>query len=211
CIGNTNDENIYDTGDIKHLRESREKSLVRALDLKKSSEMENLIKEAKEQNDSIGGIIKCIVLNLPEGVGGPMFNSIESNLAKAIFSIPAVKGIEFGAGFKAATMKGSDHNDPWIIKEEKIKTSKNDSGGIIGGISIGTPIEFNVAFKPTPTIGKIQKTINLNTMKHVEVKFEGRHDPCIVPRAVVVVEAMTAIVLLDFMITEGKIPSVLKS
>ena len=127
-----------------------------------------------------------------------------------MFSIPAVRGIEFGAGFKAAKMRGSAHNDPWLVKDGKIQTTKNDSGGIIGGISTGMPIEFSVAIKPTPTIGKSQKTVNIETMENVEVEFTGRHDPCIVPRAVVVVEAMCAIVLLDLLLVEGIIRSVLK-
>ncbi|HEY0089583.1 MAG TPA: chorismate synthase, partial [Candidatus Lokiarchaeia archaeon] len=166
--------------------------------------------KVKEQKDSIGGTIKCIVNNYPSGIGGPIFNSIESNISKAIFSIPAVKGIEFGAGFKASTMKGSEHNDPWIVENENIKTTKNDSGGIIGGISTGMPIEFTVAIKPTATIGLSQKTVNVETMENVEVQFTGRHDPCIVPRAVVVVEAMASVVLLDFLLNEGKIPSVIR-
>ncbi|MBN1800927.1 MAG: chorismate synthase [Candidatus Lokiarchaeota archaeon] len=209
-IGTISDETVYDVRNLYNLFELRENSLVRALDHELSKKMENSIKKVKLEKDSLGGVIKCVVSGLPEGVGGPMFNSIESNLAKAIFSIPAVKGIEFGAGFKATTMKGSEHNDPWVVKDGKITTLKNDSGGIIGGISIGTPIEFNVGFKPTPTIGKLQKTVRLSTMEPVEMAFSGRHDPCIVPRAVVVVEAMTAIVILDFLLLEGKIPTVLK-
>ena len=144
------------------------------------------------------------------GSNFPLFYSLESNISKAIFSIPAIKGIEFGAGFKAAKMKGSEHNDPWTIKEGKIRTAKNDSGGIIGGISTGMPIKFTVAVKPTPSIGLAQKTVNAKTMKEEEIKIEGRHNPCIVPRAVVVVESMAAIVLLDYLLIEGKIPSVLK-
>lgn len=208
-IGDVIDEETQEINDVQNLIEKREKSLVRAINPKKTSEMEKLIEDLKNQKDSIGGVIKCTVLNFPAGVGGPIFNSLESNLSKGIFSIPAVKGIEFGAGFGATTMKGSEHNDPWIVKNGKIQTSKNNSGGIIGGISIGMPIQFNVAIKPTPTIGKSQKTVNINKMENVEVEFSGRHDPCIVPRAVVVVEAMTAIILLDFLLSEGKIPFIL--
>ncbi|TFG18785.1 MAG: chorismate synthase, partial [Promethearchaeota archaeon] len=112
--------------------------------------------------------------------------------------------------FKATEMKGSEHNDPWIVKDGKIQTTKNDAGGIIGGISTGMPIEFIVAVKPTATIGKPQKTVNIETMENVEIELSGRHDPCIVPRAVVVVEAMTAIVLLDYLLIEGVVPSVLE-
>ena len=183
---------------------------MRSLDTKNSEEMESLINDVKKENDSIGGIIKCIVNNFPEGIGRPIFNSLESSISKAIFSIPGVKGIEFGAGFNATKMKGSEHNDPWIVENGKIKTEKNDSGGIIGGISTGMPIVFNVAIKPTATISKAQKTVNVKKMENTEYKFTGRHDPCIVPRAVVVVEAMTSIVLLDFLMTEGLISAVLE-
>ncbi len=210
-IGNIIDKDTYQIDNLQKFMDLREKSLVRALHSEKASLMEQLIEDVKSQNDSIGGTIKCIVKNFPEGIGGPVFNSLESNISKAIFSIPAIKGIEFGAGFKAATMKGSEHNDPWIIKNGKIQTVKNDSGGIIGGISTGMPIEFAVAVKPTATIGVPQKTVNIKTMKETEIKITGRHDPCIVPRAVVVVEAITAIVLLDYLLLEGKIPSILKS
>ena len=209
-IGNILDENILKIDNAQELVDRRERSPVRAMDAEKGKEMEDLIENVKNTKDSIGGTIKCIVNNLPEGVGSPIFNNLESNLSKAIFSIPAIKGIEFGAGFKAATMKGSEHNDPWIIKDGKIHTSKNDSGGIIGGISIGMPIEFTVAVKPTATIGSPQKTVNVKTMETAEVEITGRHDPCIVPRAVVVVEAMTAVVLVDQLLIEGKIPNILK-
>ena len=209
-IGNIVDEDIYQIDNLQNFIDIRENSLVRALNNDKASLMEKLIEEVKSQKDSIGGLIKCIINNFPEGVGGPIFNSLESNISKAIFSIPAIKGIEFGAGFRAATMKGSEHNDPWIIKNDKIQTAKNDSGGIIGGISTGMPIEFTVAVKPTATIGIRQKTVNIKTLKETEIEITGRHDPCIVPRAIVVVEAITAIVLLDHLLLEGKIPSILK-
>ncbi|MFX1259737.1 MAG: chorismate synthase [Promethearchaeota archaeon] len=209
-IGDIVDNDLYNIDNLEKYIDLREKSLVRSLSSNKSKLMEKLIKEIKSENDSIGGTIKCIINNFPEGIGGPVFNSLESNISKAIFSIPAIKGIEFGAGFKATTMKGSEHNDPWIIKDGKIQTTKNDSGGIIGGISTGMPIEFTVAVKPTATIGKSQKTVNIETMENVEIKFLGRHDPSIVPRAIIVVEAMTAIVLLDNLLIEGVVPSVLK-
>ena len=169
-----------------------------------------MIEITKKANDSVGGTIRCIINNLPPGIGGPIFNSLESNISKGVFSIPAVKGIEFGAGFRASRMKGSEHNDPWTIKNGEIKATKNDSGGIIGGISTGMPIVFTVAVKPTPSIGKIQKTVNIKTMEEDDIKIEGRHDPCIVPRAIVVVESIAAIVILDFLLIEGKIPSVLR-
>lgn len=209
-IGKIEDSINYYIKDINTFIQKREISPVRALNPDLSKKMEHEIEVVQKANDSIGGTISCIISNFPVGIGGPIFNSLESNISKAIFSIPAIKGIEFGAGFKAAKMKGSEHNDPWTIKEGKIRTVKNDSGGIIGGISTGMPIKFTVAVKPTPSIGLAQKTVNVKTMKEEDIKIEGRHDPCIVPRAVVVVESMAAIVLLDYLLIEGKIPSVLK-
>lgn len=208
-IGEIIDDENYEIEKLDKYISIREKSLVRTLNAEKSEIMEQLINNIKNQKDSIGGTIKCIVNNFPEGIGGPIFNSLEANISKAIFSIPGIKAIEFGAGFKAAKMKGSEHNDPWIIRDGKIQTMKNDSGGIIGGISNGMPIEFTIAVKPTATIGKPQKTVNIKTMENIEIEIQGRHDPCIVPRAVIVVEAITAIVLLDYLLTEGVIPSVL--
>ncbi|MHA1914018.1 MAG: chorismate synthase [Promethearchaeota archaeon] len=210
-IGTVLDDKIYNTVNNKDLISLRESSKVRSLDPEKSKSMIQLIEEVKEQKDSIGGTIKCIVTNFPEGKGGPLFNSLESIISRAVFSIPAIKGIEFGAGFKSSGMKGSEHNDPWIFKEGRIQTTKNDSGGIIGGISTGMPIEFIVAVKPTASIGIPQKTVNIETSKNVEIEFTGRHDPCIVPRVIPVVEAMAAIVLLDCLLLEGFIPRIFKN
>ncbi|MFX0041811.1 MAG: chorismate synthase [Candidatus Hodarchaeota archaeon] len=209
-IGNVVDEENYIINNHENFVNLREKTLVRAINIDKAKLMEELIKKVKTQKDSIGGIIKCVVNNFPVGIGGPIFNGIESRISHAIFSIPAIKGIEFGAGFKAAKMKGSEHNDPWVLTEGQIQTEKNDSGGIIGGISTGMPIEFAVAVKPTATIGIPQKTVNLETMENLEFEFHGRHDPCIVPRVISVVEAMTAIVLIDFLLIEGVIPNIFK-
>jgi chorismate synthase len=173
--------------------------------------MESVVKKIKKEKDSIGGTVKCIVNNFPEGKGGPIFNNLESLISKSIFAIPGVKGIEFGAGFKASKMRGSEHNDPWIFKEGRIQTSKNDSGGIIGGISTGMPIEFLVAIKPPSSIGIPQKSINIETKEIIELELKGRHDPCIVPRAIPIIEAMTANVLVDLLLLEGFIPRVFES
>jgi chorismate synthase len=207
-IGTFSDEKDYSKIDVEKLLELREKSLVRSVNNETSEVMQQLVEEVKAEKDSIGGIIKCIIRGFPEGKGGPIFNGIESNISKAIFSIPAIKGIEFGAGFKAAVMKGSEHNDPWILRNGKIQTSKNDSGGIIGGISTGMPIEFSVAVKPTASIGIPQKTVNIETMENIEIEFSGRHDPCIVPRIIPVIEVMVAVVLLDYLLIEGFIPRI---
>ncbi|MFX1571147.1 MAG: chorismate synthase [Promethearchaeota archaeon] len=210
-IGDIIDDKDYTSYDYHELIDLREKSITRSLDINKSRLMEDRIVKVKNLKDSIGGTIRCITKNFPEGKGGPIFNGLESIISKAIFSIPAIKGIEFGAGFKSAQMKGSEHNDPWIIKDGKIQTMKNDAGGIIGGISTGMPIEFTVVVKPPSSIGISQKTVNIETKKNVEIEFSGRHDPCIIPRVIPAVEAMTAIVLLDCLLIEGFIPKVLKS
>ena len=208
-IGNIFDDKDYSIENEDKLLQIRENSPVRALNPELSKIMEEKVKTVMLNKDSIGGTIKCMVHNFPSGIGGPIFNSLESNLSKAIFSIPAVRGIEFGAGFNASLMKGSEHNDPWIYENDEIKTTKNDSGGIIGGISTGMPIEFNIAIKPTPSIGISQQSVNIKSKENSNIRIEGKHDPCIVPRAVVVVEAMTAIVLVDFLLIEGIIPSIL--
>jgi len=210
-IGNILDENIYNFHDIESLYEKRETSDIKALNTEKGKLMECLIKEVKDKKDSIGGTVECIVKNFPEGKGGPVFNSLESNISKAIFAIPAIKGIEFGAGFDGTKMRGSEHNDPWIIKNGEILTTKNDAGGIIGGLSTGMPIQFTVAVKPTASIGLPQKTVNIEIMENVEIEFSGRNDPCIVPRIIPVVEAMTATVLLDCLLVDGYIPKIFKS
>jgi chorismate synthase len=210
-IGKIEDTNELYLNNLELYQKKRELSAVRAINPKISEKMIEVINLVAKDGDSIGGLIKCYVKNIPVGIGRPLFNKLEASISEGIFSIPAVKGIEFGAGFKAAQIKGSEHNDPWIIKDGQIKPEKNDSGGIIGGMTTGAPIEFTVAFKPTPTINKPQKTVNLKTMKEEEISFEGRHDPCIVPRAVVIVEAITAIILVDHLLIEGIVPHVLKS
>ncbi|MBN1216553.1 MAG: chorismate synthase [Candidatus Lokiarchaeota archaeon] len=210
-IGDIVDNQNYNLDTLYEIEKQREMSIVRCLDANKSKNMIEVIENAKKENDSVGGIIKCIVKNVPPGLGSPIFEGLESNLSKAIFSIGSIKGIEFGAGFNSTKMKGSQHNDPWIIKKGKIETVKNDSGGIIGGISIGMPIEFQIAVKPTASIGQEQKTVDINKLEESVLTLTGRHDPCIVPRAVIVVEAMTAIVILDQLLYEGKIPLIINS
>lgn len=162
--------------------------------------MEQAIIEVKEEEDSLGGIIETAILNLPTGIGAPFFDSVESRLSSIMFSIPGVKGVEFGAGFDIVNMKGSEANDEYYIENDDIKTYTNNNGGILGGITNGMPIIFRTAIKPTPSIGKLQKTININEKRNTEVEIEGRHDPCIVPRAIPVIEAATAIAILDMII-----------
>ena len=159
--------------------------------------MQEAIAAAKADGDSLGGIIECFTTGYPIGIGDPMFDGLENRIAQIVFGIPAVKGIEFGAGFGAAAMRGGEHNDPIAINDNKIVTTTNNAGGILGGISNGMPICFSVAIKPTPSIVKLQKTVSLTNMEDTTLAVKGRHDPCIVPRAVPVVEAAAAIALFD--------------
>lgn len=167
------------------------------LSAEKGEEMRALILAAAAEGDSVGGTVECIVTGLPVGIGGPLFGGLDGKIASAIFGIPAVKGVEFGAGFGAAEMKGSENNDLYTVKDGKIQTLSNNAGGILGGISTGMPVIFKTAFKPTPSITKPQQSVRLSTLEETELRVVGRHDPCIVPRAVPVVEAVTAIALLD--------------
>ena len=189
--------------------EQVEDNPVRCPDPETAGEMIKEIERVKVEGDSIGGKVKVKAHNPPKGIGDPVFDTLEGDLAKAFFSIPAVKAVEFGAGVKAAELLGSENNDQFIIVDGEVRTETNNSGGILGGISNGMPIEATITFKPTPSILKPQKTVDLKTMKEISIKIEGRHDPCIIPRAVPVVEAMMALVLADHALRAGKIPRVL--
>jgi len=175
-----------------------------------SAKMAALIAAAKKEGDSLGGVIEGIALNMPVGLGEPVFDSLDADLAKALLAVPAVKGVEFGSGFAAARMKGSENNDPFTIKNGKIITTTNNAGGILGGISNGMPVVVRVAIKPTASIALEQATVDIEKMKETAIKVGGRHDACIVPRAVPVVEAMMAVTLCDFAMRAGLIPRVLK-
>lgn len=165
-----------------------------------ASDFDKVIAEAKEEGDSVGGIVECRISGVPAGIGEPIFDGIENAIARTMFGIPAVKGIEFGAGFGASRMRGSDMNDEFYYDEDgRVKTRTNNCGGILGGISSGMDIVFRVAIKPTPSIAKEQNTISYSKKKNTKIKIEGRHDLCIVPRAVPCVEAAAAIVIADFM------------
>ncbi len=174
-----------------------EESPVRCPDAKTSAKMTEYLKKIKEQKDSIGGIVCCVVKNCPQGLGEPVFEKLHSELAKAMMSINGARGFEIGAGFGSAQMTGSEHNDEFIIKNGKIRTETNNSGGVQGGVSNGEDIVMNIAFKPVPSIGKPQKTVD-KAGNPVNLEITGRHDPCLVPRAVPVVEAMVALTLADF-------------
>lgn len=164
---------------------------------KLEAEMKQEIILAKEDKDSVGGIIETSVINLPVGIGEPFFDSVESTLAHLIFSVPAVKGLEFGAGFDITKLRGSLANDPYYIDGGEIKTKLNNNGGINGGITNGMPIIFRTAIKPTPSIGKAQNTVDISKNQNTTIKILGRHDPCIVQRALPVIEAVTAIAIVD--------------
>ena len=163
--------------------------------------MTQVIENAAQDGDSVGGMIRCFALGLPSGIGEPMFGGVENRLASALFGIPAVRGVSFGDGFDAAAMHGSEHNDPFAIENGRTVTRTNHAGGVLGGITTAMPLVVNVAFKPTPSIAKEQKSVNLTTMESTTVRIHGRHDPCIAVRAVPVVEAVVALTLLD-MLTE---------
>lgn len=180
---------------LKMLRENKFPVIDEAI----ASSMRNVITTAREEMDSVGGVVETAVINLPVGIGDPFFDSVESTLAHLLFSIPGVKGVEFGAGFDISRMKGSEANDEYYIDGDKIKTFSNNNGGILGGITNGMPLIFRVAIKPTPSISKAQKTVDIEKKENAQIEIKGRHDPCIVPRALPVVEAVAAIAVLDLL------------
>ena len=153
---------------------------------------------------SLGGVVECKVLGLPAGLGGPLFEGLESRIAALVFAIPAVKGVDFGAGFGAARLRGSENNDPFLLREGEIVTETNRCGGLLGGISDGMPLCFRAAFKPTPSIALPQRSVDLERMEETELRIAGRHDPCVVPRAVPVVEAAAALAVYDALLTRRK-------
>ncbi|MDR1797765.1 MAG: chorismate synthase [Clostridiales Family XIII bacterium] len=158
---------------------------------------------AKDEMDSVGGVVETVCFELPGGVGEPFFASLESHIARMLFSVPAVKGVEFGSGFHIADLLGSEANDPIVFRDGKLASITNNNGGILGGISNGMPIIVRAAIKPTPTIGIVQRTVDPRTMEETVTAFGGRHDPCIVPRAVPVVESAVALAVLDLMMVGG--------
>lgn len=160
------------------------------------------IKKAAAEGDSVGGTVECAVTGLPAGLGSPLFCGIENRIASAVFGIPAVKGIEFGSGFAGSALRGSENNDPFSVRDGAVVTDTNNCGGILGGITTGMPVVFRAAFKPTPSISKPQKTVDLSTMTETEISVGGRHDPCVALRAVPAVEAAAAAVILDIILEE---------
>ncbi|RLI93348.1 MAG: chorismate synthase [Candidatus Altiarchaeales archaeon] len=192
--------------EVRRFRKIIDSSPVKTIDPRRGREMEKAILDAKNEKDSVGGVIEAIALGAPPGLGEPVFDKLDADLAKALMSIPAVKGIEIGRGFELAKMKGSEANDPFVMKNERIRTRTNNCGGILGGISNGMPIILRVVIKPTSSIGRKQGSVDLKRMEETSIEIEGRHDPCIVPRAVPVVEAMISLVLADHSLISGFIP-----
>jgi chorismate synthase len=183
---------------------------VRCPDLEIAEKMKSIIIEARKSGDSLGGIVECISVGLPVGLGEPIFSSMESDLSKALFSIPSVKAIEFGSGFPGTKLKGSENNDEYTISEDnRIITKTNNSGGILGGLTNGMPLVMRIGFKPASSIAKKQKTVDLVSNSECEIVVPGRHDPCVVPRAIPVVESLVSFILADHAIRWRLIPPVL--
>jgi len=187
---------IADIDPVAVTLEQVEANAVRCPDAAAAEKMIGAIEKARADGDSLGGMITCVARGVPAGLGEPVFDKLEADLAKAMLSLPASKGFEIGSGFAATRMKGSQHNDPFEVRDEKIRTTTNNSGGVQGGISNGEDIFFRVAFKPTSTIARDQKTVTASHEK-TTLAARGRHDPCVLPRAVPIVEAMAALVLCD--------------
>lgn len=199
-VANIEDKKIPYTGEnIDELLGVSDKDFP-VLDDKVGLDMISLIEKYRDCGDSLGGIVECFAFGLPVGLGEPLYNSFESVLSRNIFSVPAVRGIEFGLGFEASKLTGSQHNDEYYYDQEgRVRTHTNNHGGVIGGMTTAMPLVFKVAIKPTSSISLVQKTVDLTSKEDVELKIEGRHDPCIVPRVLPVIEAMTAITILDLM------------
>ncbi len=195
---------------VDDIRKNTETNEARCADSETAKKMIERIKQVRLEKDSLGGLVEGIALNVPVGLGEPVFDNLDSELAKALFAIPAVKAVEFGLGFQSSRLKGSENNDIFVMKKGKIVTKTNNSGGILGGLSNGMPIVVKVGFKPISSIPKEQKTINMKEMKETEIKSIGRFDPCPVPRAIPIVESMMAIVLCDFALRSQLIPRVIK-
>jgi chorismate synthase len=188
------------------IRQGRDANEVGCPDQAAAREMENAIARARKEGDSVGGVVETRVYGCPVGLGEPFFDSLESVIAHLAFAVPAVKGIEFGSGFQAAKMRGSEHNDPFAWDGDRVVTRTNHSGGILGGLATGMPIVFRVVVKPTSSISRPQQTVNLAFRTEQQLVVTGRHDPCIVPRAVVVLESVAACALADLALQGGFLP-----
>ncbi|MGG7078362.1 chorismate synthase [Clostridium sardiniense] len=198
-IGSIEDESFNLVNVSNELIEELPKMELPLINKALDNDIRNEILSAKSEGDSVGGIIECAIVNIDAGIGNPFFDSVESTLAHLLFSVPAVKGVEFGEGFNITKLRGSEANDEFYYDGDKVKTRSNNNGGILGGITSGMPVIFRVAIKPTASILKKQNTINIDEKRNEELNIEGRHDPCIVQRAVPVIESVAAIGILELL------------
>ncbi|MDE2522994.1 MAG: chorismate synthase [Methanocorpusculum sp.] len=196
--------NVVDAGEYaaEELVRSRDNPL-RAMNADLAGRMRAEILAAKAEGDSVGGIVRCMASGLPAGLGEPFFDTLDGEIAKAVFAVPGVKGISFGSGFAAAALHGSENNDPYRIVDGSVAAVTNHAGGVLGGMANGSVLDFSVAFKPTPSIAGVQQTVNLRDGTNANLSVQGRHDPCIANRGAIVVEAMTAFVLADLCVRGG--------
>ncbi len=205
-IGGIRFEGDVDLADL-HLQV--EQNSARCYDQDVASKMISAIEDAMKEKDSVGGIVECIASGIPAGLGDPFFDNVESHISRLLFAIGGVKGIEFGDGFSGVKKRGSEHNDPYFLDGNgNVSIASNHAGGIIGGITTGAPVIIRVAVKPTASIGKAQRTVNVHEGKEVTLNYEGRHDPCIVPRVVPVIEAAVWFTILDFLLGAGYVGKV---
>lgn len=198
-IGNVCDEPFNPVGIDDALIDRLNLSSFALVDNSVEEKMRSVVEDARMSLDSVGGTIECAITGIEAGIGEPMFDGVEGVIAKAVFGVPAIKGIEFGKGFELSKMRGSQSNDPFRYNDGKVVTETNNCGGILGGITNGMPIIFRAAVKPTPSIAQKQKSVDLQKKENAELEIHGRHDPCIVPRAVPVIEAVTAIAIANLM------------
>ncbi len=196
-IGGVEDDKFNPVNISSELIDKLSKSAFALINAQAEQAMRDEVESARLALDSVGGVIECAVTGIGAGYGEPMFDGVEGVIAKAVFAIPAVKGVEFGAGFESAKMRGSQNNDPLRYQNDKVVSETNNCGGILGGITNGMPVIFRTAIKPTPSIGQKQRTVDLQKRENTELEIKGRHDPCIVPRAVPVIEAAAAIAVLN--------------
>lgn len=202
-IGGIQDQSFHPVTVEKRILGTLQTEEFPVLDAEVGVRMQEAIEKARQEMDSLGGVIECAVIGLPPGLGDPIFDGMENRIARLVFGIPAVKGVEFGAGFSAAAMRGSEHNDPFYWSGEGVKTRSNHHGGILGGITSGMPLVFRAAVKPTPSIAKEQESVSLSRKESVKLTIKGRHDPCIVPRAVPCMEAAAALAVYDALLEQN--------
>jgi chorismate synthase len=196
--------------DLEDAKRNRYTNDTRCPDLEAARQMREAILRTRKEGDSLGGVIECICTGLPVGLGEPIFSSLEAEISKAVFSIPAVKAVEFGSGFLGSEKKGSQNNDSFIIKNGRIVTKTNNAGGILGGLSNGMPIRMRIGFKPASSISLTQRTLDTSTLSEVDLNVSGRHDPCVVPRAPPVVESIVSVIIADHALRSGFIGTVLE-